>query len=398
MVRAFVLALLIVIGGPARAAVETADSIWGHEYTTTKFNGAFEACVDVTLYRIGGNLTRYEYEGQKPSRTATCYGTVPHTGETEHLGGGVVEVCPANFGPNTITGRCERSVDQCPPGKVENQEGVCEPAPCAQKSGQGAGSGYFKMGSSPTKFPPLQCDGGCQVIFDGYAPAGSTLEGGSKVYYALGDMTFTGQSCAPGLAPSDSPSDDLPPPDCGEGQVLGSVNGNPVCADTDDGLPPPGPPTPPKTTDDPAPVDNGDGTTTDSETTTTTNPDGSTTTTTITKTCDQQGNCQTTTETEGPTEDDKPTECELNPLRIGCQNLDRPAGPGLPTSAVSIAGVVPQFGWGADNGTCPAKVSTQLLGDVDVFHFFCTYASGIRPFVIGVAWVIAALIFIGRTD
>jgi len=43
-------------------------------------------------------------------------------------------------------------------------------------------------------------------------------------------------------------------------------------------------------------------------------------------------------------------------------------------------------------------VHTTLLGDVDPFGLVCTYMSGIRFAVIGIAWIMAALIFMGRTD
>lgn len=296
--------------------------------------------------------------------------------------------CEAGYKPDATATSC---VPDCTPGEV-------------------AGSGYFRQGSDPGKLAAVACVGVCEVVFDGFTGMGSTLEDGAKVWYALGQYIKTGSACAGGTSgmPSNPPA--VPPPDCAEGQVLGEINGKPVCANGGTGDPVVPSQTETTTTTKGPPVDNGDGTTTETETTTRTgtNPDGSTgtQTTTTTTTCDQLGNCETTTETEtegsfvDPEADpeEQPSECELNPTAAGCAELDVPNGPDLPTSNVSISGVVPQTGWGADNGTCPALVHTVSLGDVDVFGLMCTYMAGIRFLVIGMAWLIAALIFIGRTD
>lgn len=272
--------------------------------------------------------------------------------------------------------------------------------------------GYWRQGTDRNSFASLQCVGGCLAVFDGIAPGGSTLEDGVTVWYALGEFTKTGEECTPGEGvPTGTPLGDVPPPDCAAGQVLGTLNDKPVCADGGTGDPVVPPATNSETTTKTAPVDNGDGTTTETETTTktSTSPDGSTgtQTTTTTTTCDQAGNCTTTKETETTgtyvdpeqaAEEEQPSECELHPNTAGCAELDTPTGPNLPTSSVNISGVSPQAGWGADTGTCPALVHTVSLGDVDVFGLICTYMQGIRFLVIGISWLIAALIFIGRTD
>jgi len=82
---------------------------------------------------------------------------------------------------------------------------------------------------------------------------------------------------------------------------------------------------------------------------------------------------------------------------VGCLKLDVPEGPNLPTVDKQIS-INPETGFGADNGTCPGLVHTSLVGDVDPFGLVCTYMAGIRYFVIGISFIMATLIFLGRVD
>ncbi|MES2099389.1 MAG: hypothetical protein V4569_06180 [Pseudomonadota bacterium] len=157
---------------------------------------------------------------------------------------------------------------------------------------------------------------------------------------------------------------------------------------------------------------------------TTTNPDGSTvtttttpswqytynggsvtyqgSTTTTTNTCTGAGSCSTgpttTTSSGSGTVQDPLDPCTNNPDRVGClEHGQDPQEPDLDNEEIPVE-VTPQGGWGASDGTCPAKVQTASLGMVDPYGLFCTYMTGIRFAVIGVAWLIGALIFIGRID
>jgi hypothetical protein len=128
------------------------------------------------------------------------------------------------------------------------------------------------------------------------------------------------------------------------------------------------------------------------------------TTSTTTNTCTGAGSCTTanatttTTTTEPPKEQDPEDPCTLNPDRAGCAKLGSPPdAESMPGKSVSVS-ITPESGFGADNGSCPAMVQTQLIGAVDPFGLVCTYMSGIRFAVIGIAWIMAALIFLGRVD
>jgi hypothetical protein len=161
-------------------------------------------------------------------------------------------------------------------------------------------------------------------------------------------------------------------------------------------------------------------------TTTTTNGQGTTTTTkqetynynyagdkityqtvTNTYTCTGAGSCSsanadstTTTTTEPPPEGstEQEGECAKNPTAAGCVKLGTPPdAEAMPGKSIAVT-VAPESGFGADTGTCPAMVQTQLIGSVDPFGLVCTYMSGIRFAVIGIAWIMAALIFLGRVD
>jgi hypothetical protein len=128
------------------------------------------------------------------------------------------------------------------------------------------------------------------------------------------------------------------------------------------------------------------------------------TTSTTTNTCTGAGSCTTanattTTTTTEPTKDQDPDDpCTANPDRAGCAKLGTAPDPdAMPGKSVSVS-ITPETGFGADTGTCPAMVQTQLVGAVDPFGLVCTYMSGIRFAVIGIAWIMAALIFLGRVD
>ncbi len=69
-----------------------------------------------------------------------------------------------------------------------------------------------------------------------------------------------------------------------------------------------------------------------------------------------------------------------------------------PVASVNVASVVPDAGWGASDGACPSSVMTLSIGAVDPFGLICTYMTGIRFAVIGIAWLMAGFIFLGRID
>lgn len=106
-------------------------------------------------------------------------------------------------------------------------------------------------------------------------------------------------------------------------------------------------------------------------------------------------------DSETPVNPDKPSEeqldfCAKNPDVLACQKLDEPAGQELPASEKQIS-ISPDGGWGADNASCPAPKQITVQGrSIPIpFDLFCTWASGMRPIIIAMAWLSAAFILLG---
>jgi len=98
---------------------------------------------------------------------------------------------------------------------------------------------------------------------------------------------------------------------------------------------------------------------------------------------------------------DKPSQeqldfCSKNPDVLACQKLDEPESEELPESQKDIS-ISPDGGWGADNMACPApKLITVQGRSIPIpFDLFCTWASGMRPIIIAMAWLSAALFVLG---
>lgn len=98
---------------------------------------------------------------------------------------------------------------------------------------------------------------------------------------------------------------------------------------------------------------------------------------------------------EDPPPDDK-SECEKNPEAVGCQRTDVPDGPDLGEREVPVS-FSPDAGWGADGGACPAPRIVMVLGHAVPIDnsLVCGFLSGIRPAVIGLFGLAAAMIFVG---
>lgn len=95
---------------------------------------------------------------------------------------------------------------------------------------------------------------------------------------------------------------------------------------------------------------------------------------------------------------DAVTMCDKNPESSACAVLGQaPTAEAIPTNTVDVT-VTPDSGWGASTGSCPAVIQTSSIGAVDPFGLMCTYANGLRPVIIGAAWIFGALIFLGRAD
>lgn len=106
-------------------------------------------------------------------------------------------------------------------------------------------------------------------------------------------------------------------------------------------------------------------------------------------------------DSETPPDADKPSQeqldfCVKNPDVLACQKLDEPEAQELPESEKDIS-ISPDGGWGADNAACPApkQITVQGRAIPIPFDLFCTWASGMRPIIIAMAWLSAAFILLG---
>ncbi len=107
--------------------------------------------------------------------------------------------------------------------------------------------------------------------------------------------------------------------------------------------------------------------------------------------------------TNAPKDDSvaKPSEntpglCDLYPGILACAKpvFDTPDTGDLQKKDIDVS-IIPQTGWGADNASCPAARHLSVA-NVDLpFTTICNFMTGIRPFVIAMAWISAAFILIG---
>lgn len=258
--------------------------------------------------------------------------------------------CPANSTEQAGVCKCIAAHSPSDDGKS------CVPNPCQFK--RVASSGFYDIGPNAGASPALVgCKGGCEVFFDGESPAGSSMVGGVKHWYAKGSYSESGKRCTAAQQAAKPISDSTatkPADTCAAGQGTATMNGKTVCVD--------------QNTDKPTP-ESEDKSTTKTEKTTTTNPDGSTTTTETTTKTDGQGNkevtvIRTTTRPDGSTSvesettggvkppgtgtddgqddgnDDERGECEKNPSAAGCGGEPAPVGELYTPKQKTMAGVL----------------------------------------------------------
>lgn len=97
-----------------------------------------------------------------------------------------------------------------------------------------------------------------------------------------------------------------------------------------------------------------------------------------------------------PNPEEQQSLCEKHPDIIACQKFDDPKDDDLPKSERDIS-ITPDSGWGAETASCPAPKSITVQGRAIAipYDLFCTYASGMRPIIIAMAWLSAAFILLG---
>jgi hypothetical protein len=122
---------------------------------------------------------------------------------------------------------------------------------------------------------------------------------------------------------------------------------------------------------------------------------------TTTKTVDGVVVSEQTESEEGATPDDKTelvNQCKLNPKSIGCAEFGEvPAAEAIPTVALPSS-MDERITFGAETAACPADrpIPTTLAGTLYFsWEGPCMFADGIRPVVVGMAYLTAVLSFFG---
>lgn len=108
------------------------------------------------------------------------------------------------------------------------------------------------------------------------------------------------------------------------------------------------------------------------------------------------------TDTTEPGTQPKPEEqqslCEKHPDIVACQKLGELQPETLQTKTVTLT-IERSDGFGPSTGTCPAPKTATIMGKQVAFQWdlLCDFANGIRPLLIGFAYLSAALAFMGLT-
>lgn len=98
-----------------------------------------------------------------------------------------------------------------------------------------------------------------------------------------------------------------------------------------------------------------------------------------------------------PKTDEQQSLCEKHPDVVACAKLGTaPEAEPVPNEDRQLS-IQPDTGWGEGGGSCPAPKTVQVHGFqlAMPFDLLCDFAAGIRPVVIGLAWLAAAFTFMG---
>ncbi|ORU87550.1 hypothetical protein ACC43_01765, partial [Francisella tularensis subsp. holarctica] len=103
-----------------------------------------------------------------------------------------------------------------------------------------------------------------------------------------------------------------------------------------------------------------------------------------------------------PSDGDKPSEkdpglCDMYPDILACKKLGDIEAKELPKKTIPLR--IDKQNVGPENGSCPAPRQFEIMGQSMAFQWdlLCDFATGIRPILIGFAWLSAALAFVGLT-
>jgi hypothetical protein len=103
--------------------------------------------------------------------------------------------------------------------------------------------------------------------------------------------------------------------------------------------------------------------------------------------------------TPAPTPEKDPGLCALFPDILACEKLgDAPTAPELQDKKIDVQ-ITPSGGFGSNNASCPPDKIVQLTlinRSVPItYSYVCGMATGVRPVVLALAWLSAALIVLG---
>lgn len=329
--------------------------------------------------------------GETVGNSLKCYGKLPYAPYSE----GLVTWISINYRNCANTGwlSTPQTCTCTSPQVWDMATQACSAPPCpAAGSVIGAGGAFYGgTGAVPTTICVSSC---------GVTPGACAGNGTS--YGCTGPYVATGQNCTGGTGGFGLAPDPIPPEDprnkCIEqGQSFGTVNGVVVCT------PPTTKTTPTTTTNTPS---SGAPSTTNQTTNTTCTGAGSCTTTTTTTTTSGgsgpggTGPGSTTTAPEiKKTEEPKAAFCEENPDSSMCADAcqenpdllqcisigDPTPGDPVKSENKSVSSITP-FASGA--GACPASVALPKGAEFS-YAPMCNFASGVRPIVLAIAWLIA---------
>lgn len=100
---------------------------------------------------------------------------------------------------------------------------------------------------------------------------------------------------------------------------------------------------------------------------------------------------------DNPKPEEQQSLCEKHPDVVACAKLGTaPEAQPVPNEDRQLS-IQPDTGWGEGSGSCPAPKTVQVHGfQLSMpFDLLCDFATGIRPVVIGLAWLAAAFTFMG---
>ena len=97
-----------------------------------------------------------------------------------------------------------------------------------------------------------------------------------------------------------------------------------------------------------------------------------------------------------PKPEDQQSLCEKHPDIVACQRLGDVQPEALASKTVPVS-IQREDGFGPADGACPAPKEFVILGKQMAFRWdlICDFASGIRPLLVGFAYLSAALAFLG---